>query len=310
MGTDIHINGTSKGNPGPGGWSAVLLEGHTKRVVSGRADDTTNNRMELMAAIKGLEIVPEGSEVTIHSDSQYVVNTMSQGWKRNANLDLWEHLDTLNGARKVTWQWVQGHAGDPGNEEANDWANLEAGLQEEQRKAEAAPRPGPVQSPRAGTEATKLTHVDSQGKAGMVDVGWKPETEREAVARCFVAMQPETLRLIQDGQVSKGDVLATARLAGIMGAKQTPHLIPLCHPIPLNHVGVEFEFDGERGGIHITASAKTSFKTGVEMEALTAVSVAALTLYDMCKSADKRMRIQDVRLVSKRGGKSGDIVLE
>ena len=307
---EMYTDGACKGNPGPGGWAAVLLEGHTKRVISGRTGDTTNNRMELMAAIKGLEIIPEGSEVTVHSDSKYVVNTMSQGWKRNTNLDLWEQLDSLSVGRKVTWQWVQGHAGDPGNEEANDWATAEAGLQEEQSKAEAGPRLNPEQSRRPEVQATKLTHLDRQGRAGMVDVGWKPETEREAVARCFVSMEPQTLQLIQDGQVAKGDVLATARLAGIMGAKQTPHLIPLCHPIPLNYVGVEFEFDSERGGIHITASAKTSFKTGVEMEALTAVSVAALTLYDMCKSADKRMRIQDVRLVSKRGGKSGDLVLE
>ena len=156
----------------------------------------------------------------------------------------------------------------------------------------------------------KLTHLDEQGRASMVDVGWKPDTEREAVAKGFVSMQPETLRLIKDGLVKKGDALATARLAGIMGAKQTPQLIPLCHPIPLNQVVVEFEVDDDRSGIHITATAKTEAKTGVEMEAMTAVSVAALTLYDMCKSVDRGIRIQDIRLARKRGGKSGDIVLE
>ena len=155
-----------------------------------------------------------------------------------------------------------------------------------------------------------LTHLDEQGRAGMVDVGWKSETAREAVARGFVSMQPETLRLITEGLVKKGDVLGTARLAGIMGAKSTPQLIPLCHPIPLDQVIVELEPDGERPGIHITATTKTSAKTGVEMEALTAVSVAALTLYDMCKSADRGMRIQDIRLVRKLGGKSGDLILE
>jgi cyclic pyranopterin phosphate synthase len=155
-----------------------------------------------------------------------------------------------------------------------------------------------------------LTHLDERGQAGMVDVGWKPDTDREAVARGFVSMQPETLRLIKEGLVKKGDVLGTARLAGIMGAKQTPQLIPLCHPIPLNQVVVDLETDDERVGIHITATAKTSAKTGVEMEAITAVSIAALTLYDMCKSADRGMRIQDIRLVRKSGGKSGDIVLE
>ena len=158
--------------------------------------------------------------------------------------------------------------------------------------------------------ATGLTHLDDQGRASMVDVGWKQETEREAVARGFVSMMPETLRLIKDGLVKKGDVLSTARLAGIMGAKQTPQLIPLCHPIPLNQVAVDFEMDDRRNGIQITATAKTTAKTGVEMEALTAVSVAALTLYDMCKSVDRGMRIQDVRLVRKVGGKSGEIVLE
>ena len=158
--------------------------------------------------------------------------------------------------------------------------------------------------------ATGLTHLDEQGRASMVDVGSKPETEREAVARGFVAMKPETLRLIRDGQMKKGDVLGTARLAGIMGAKHTPQLIPLCHPIPLDQIVVELEPDDNGPGVLITATAKTTAKTGVEMEALTAVSVAALTLYDMCKSVDRGMRIQDVRLVKKRGGKSGEIVLE
>ena len=158
--------------------------------------------------------------------------------------------------------------------------------------------------------AQKLTHLDSQGRASMVDVGWKPDTEREAVAGGFVTMKPETLRLIQEGLVKKGDALATARLAGIMGAKQTPHLIPLCHPIPLNQVVVDLEVDEGHGGVRITATAKTEAKTGVEMEAITAVSVAALTLYDMCKSVDRGMRIQDIRLLRKRGGKSGDIGLE
>ena len=158
--------------------------------------------------------------------------------------------------------------------------------------------------------ASGLTHLDARGRASMVDVGAKPDTTREAVARGFVAMRPETLQLITKGEVKKGDVLAVARLAGIMAAKQTPHLIPLCHPIPLSHVAVEVETDAQACGVHVSATARTEAKTGVEMEALTAVSVAALTIYDMCKAADRGMRIQDVRLVSKRGGKSGDIVLE
>ena len=164
-----------------------------------------------------------------------------------------------------------------------------------------------------GQEAAEepgLTHLDQQGRASMVDVGGKDVTQREAVARGFVAMQGETLARIQSNGFEKGDVLAVARLAGIMGAKQTPHLIPLCHSIPLDRVVVELEPDVERSGVQITATAATSAKTGVEMEALIAVTVAALTLYDMCKSVDRGMRIEGVRLVRKSGGKSGDFVQE
>ena len=158
--------------------------------------------------------------------------------------------------------------------------------------------------------SSPLTHLDRQGRAQMVDVGGKAVTQRESVAKGFVSMGPETLALVISGSVEKGDVFATARLAGIMGAKLTPSLIPLCHPIPLNQVTVELEPDSDQNGIHITATARTDAKTGVEMEALTAVSVAALTIYDMCKSLDRAIRIQSIRLVSKRGGKSGDVVLE
>ncbi len=155
-----------------------------------------------------------------------------------------------------------------------------------------------------------LTHLDEQGRAKMVDVGWKPVTEREAVARGSVQMQPETLRLIQEGLVKKGDVLTIAQLAGIMGAKRTAELIPLCHPLPLNKVDVELEADEAESRVNITATASTSGKTGVEMEALTAVAVAALSVYDMCKAVDRGMQIGPVRLVSKRGGQSGDFTLE
>ncbi len=158
--------------------------------------------------------------------------------------------------------------------------------------------------------ASTLTHLDEQGRAKMVDVGWKPVTDREAVARGAVRMQPETLRLIVEGQVKKGDVFTIAQLAGIMGAKKTSDLIPLCHPLPLNKVDVELEADETNSAVNITAIASTSGKTGVEMEALTAVSVAALTIYDMCKAVDRGMQIGSVRLVSKRGGQSGDITLE
>ena len=155
-----------------------------------------------------------------------------------------------------------------------------------------------------------LTHLDEQGNAKMVDVGDKDVTSREAVARGHVSVQPETLRLIKEGLMKKGDVLTIAQLAGIMGAKKTSELIPLCHPLPLDRVDVELELDEAESRIEITATAKTTARTGVEMEALTAVSVAALTLYDMCKSVDRGMRIEAVRLVKKSGGRSGDINLE
>ena len=166
-------------------------------------------------------------------------------------------------------------------------------------KARGSSQPGP-----------NLTHLDEQGRATMVDVGWKPTTDREAVARGYVSMQPETLRLIKEGLMKKGDVLTIAQLAGIMGAKRTSELIPLCHPLPLNQVAVEMVLDEAQSRVNITATAKTSAKTGVEMEALTAVSVAALTMYDMCKSVDRGMRIEGIRLVRKQGGQSGDVDLE
>ncbi len=151
-----------------------------------------------------------------------------------------------------------------------------------------------------------LTHIDQSGNASMVDVSAKPDTERIAVAVGSVAMQPETLRLVADNAFDKGDVLAVARIAGIMGAKQTSSLIPLCHPLPLSRIAVDFDLDEDAGAVRITAEAKTTGKTGVEMEALTAVSIAALTIYDMCKAVDRAMQIEGVRLTRKSGGQSGD----
>ena len=150
-----------------------------------------------------------------------------------------------------------------------------------------------------------FTHLDSKGRAVMVDVSDKAETERKAVAKGLVHMAPETLALIREGQVKKGDVLSVARLAGIMGAKRTPDLIPLCHPLALTSVKVDLEIDEEACAIAITAACALKGRTGVEMEALTAVAVAALTVYDMCKARDRAMRIGDIRLVHKSGGKSG-----
>lgn len=153
---------------------------------------------------------------------------------------------------------------------------------------------------------TGFTHFDAEGRAVMVDVSDKAETERTATARGSVIMQPETLRLIVEGGMKKGDVLSVARLAGIMGAKRTPDLIPLCHPLALTSVKVDLTCDPERNAVDITATCKLKGRTGVEMEALTAVSVAALTVYDMCKAVDKGMTIGPIALVHKAGGKSGD----
>jgi len=153
----------------------------------------------------------------------------------------------------------------------------------------------------------KLTHLDDSGQAKMVDVGAKPDTERVAVAMGEIHLRPETLALVRAGQVKKGDVLSVARLAGIMGAKRTAELIPLCHPIALTQVEVDLVLDENLPGVKITATARTVGKTGVEMEALTAVTTAALTVYDMIKAVEKTARIHNVRLIEKRGGRSGDV---
>ena len=150
-----------------------------------------------------------------------------------------------------------------------------------------------------------LSHFDAQGNAWMVDVSDKDITERSATAKGSVFMQPETLRLIAARGFKKGDVLSIAQLAGIMGAKRTPDLIPLCHPLALTKVEVTLTCDTDRNAVEITATCKLKGRTGVEMEALTAVSVAALTVYDMCTAVDKGMRISDIRLTHKEGGKSG-----
>ncbi len=285
----IYTDGACVGNPGPGGWAAVIVDGAKRRELKGREEGTTSNRMEILAAIKGLEQIPPDSRVTIHSDSQYLVRTMTENWKRSANLDLWHELDRLVAERSVDWVWIKGHNHHFENERANRLANEAAGMKEK------APSP---------------THFDTEGKVRMVDVSAKPATERLAVAKGVVIMKPATMKMIKKGETAKGDVLAVAQMAGIMAAKQTSHLIPLCHPLPITNVSVEFKLDEERSSVDITATVKTTAQTGVEMEALTAVAVAALTIYDMCKAVDRGMRIESIRLARKSGGKSGDIVLE
>ncbi|MBI5741856.1 MAG: cyclic pyranopterin monophosphate synthase MoaC [Nitrospirae bacterium] len=152
----------------------------------------------------------------------------------------------------------------------------------------------------------KLTHIDREGRAAMVDVGDKPATRREAVAKGTISMKKETLSLIADNKITKGNVFETARIAGIMAAKKTYELIPLCHPLNITSVTVDFDLDHKKNMVNIEATVRCTGQTGVEMEALTAVSVAALTIYDMCKAVDKAMVVSGVMLMEKRGGKSGE----
>ena len=151
-----------------------------------------------------------------------------------------------------------------------------------------------------------LNHFDEKGNAVMVDVSEKSETKRVAVAKGSIKVSKEIMNLIKTGNIKKGDVLGVSRVAGIMASKQTSNLIPMCHPVMINGANIDFELDEENGRVIIYGSVKTTGKTGVEMEALTAVSVAALTIYDMCKAVDKRMVIENIHLVSKTGGKSGE----
>ncbi|MEX6507779.1 cyclic pyranopterin monophosphate synthase MoaC [Jiella sp. M17.18] len=153
---------------------------------------------------------------------------------------------------------------------------------------------------------TRLTHLDEAGSAAMVDVGDKAETVRTATAEGLVVMQPETLELIRAGNMKKGDVIGIARIAGIMAAKKTHELIPLCHPLMLSKIGVEIELEPALPGLRVTATARLTGRTGVEMEALTAVSVACLTIYDMAKAVDREMEVTGIRLLAKSGGRSGD----
>ena len=323
---EIYTDGSCLRNPGgPGGWAAILPIDGEMWLATGWAYKTTNNRMELTAAIEGLCRVPLGFRVRVFSDSEYLVKTMSLGWKRRKNKDLWERLDNQVAGREVSWEWVKAHAGHPLNEMADRSARKEAmGVARGEKKAaqegEVGFRklPSPLEimdetedkGERTARPDSGLTHVDKEGKGSMVDVGDKEPSDRMAVAEGRVRMAPQTLALIKENAVKKGDVLGIAMVAGITGSKATSTLIPLCHPLPLDQVTVDFELNEAESSVEITAMAKTHAKTGVEMEALTAVTVAALTIYDMCKATDKQMRIEAVRLVRKTGGRSGDVDLE
>lgn len=165
-------------------------------------------------------------------------------------------------------------------------------------------------SPQQAQHHQHLTHLDESGNIHMVDVTERPESTREAVARARVRMLPETVRLIETNQVSKGSVLEVAKIAGIMAAKQTPQIIPLCHPLPMTHIDLQFSLDSTQGLIHIEARTRTHYKTGVDVEALTAATVAALTIYDMCKGVDTTITLEQAYIALKSGGKSGTVEFE
>jgi len=276
-----------------GGWGAVIVEDGQRRVFSGAVKRTTSNRMEITAALEGILQISQGAEVVIYTDSQYLFGCMSRGWQRRANRDLWEQLDEVVSQRKVRWEWIERDAKNPFHKEAHALATNLA-----------------TQGKKLQPVAEELTHLDALGRPRMVDISDKPDTQREAVARGLVRMQASTFDMIKRGKVEKGNVLAVAQLAGIMAAKQTPHIIPLCHPLLIGDIKVEFSLDEKNSSVGITTTVKSIGKTGVEMEALTATAVTALTIYDMCKAVDRSMRIENIRLVRKSGGKSGTIILE
>lgn len=293
----IYTDGSCKGNPGPGGWAAIIFSGcNIIKQLSGGSQNTTNNKMEITAVIEGLKSIDPRADIDIFSDSSYVINSMTKNWKRNVNQDLWKALDSEAAKHQLTWYWVKGHSGDPGNELADKLAYA---------AAEAASKGDIEMNEQLPSEA--LTHIDDAGNASMVDVAEKNVTVREATAIGTVTMSEATLNLIKNGLLKKGDVFTVAQLAGIMGAKKTSDLIPLCHPLPLEKVNVDLKIDETACSIIIEGYAKTSSKTGVEMEALTAVSVAALTIYDMAKASDRQMTISDIRVIKKSGGRSGDL---
>jgi len=303
---EIHADGAYNPVLNQGGWGAVIVECGQKRVFSGMAKKTTSNRMEITAALEGILRTPQGAEVVLYTDSQYLFGCMTRGWQRRANRDLWEQLDEAVSQRKVQWQWIRGDIGNQLHKEAHILATSLASQGEMVR-----PVPSEKQKvqPKAPTWE-ELTHIDSSGRPKMVDVTGKPDTQREAVAKCRVRMQASTFDLLRKGGMPKGDVLTVARLAGIMAAKQTPHIIPLCHPILIGDIIVEFNLDETNSVVEITTMVKSTGKTGVEMEALTAAAVAALTIYDMCKAVDRSIQIESIRLIRKSGGKSGTIELE
>ena len=341
----IYSDGGAIGNPGPGGFGVVVeANGKSWRMSKGYRR-TTNNRMELMGVIAGLESTVDlgnGRKTEVVSDSSYVVNGISKGWakrwrsnrwRRNKqgdmalNPDLWGRLlDAIEG-RDVVFRWVKGHAGHRQNEECDAMVREVSRLPRnkqivdtgyEHKGNNVAVSAAPFESLVAAVDnedkapgvQPELTHVDASGEARMVDVGGKGITNGVATAVCEVLMSAKTLSLVRSGSIGKGDVVATAKLAGVMGGKRTAELIPMCHNIPISQIEVDIEELPDGSGLRIESTARATWRTGVEMEAMTAASVAALTVYDMCKSAERGIRVKNLRLLRKSGGKSGDYVGE
>ena len=341
----IYSDGGAIGNPGPGGFGVVVETDGESWNLSHGYRRTTNNRMELMGAIAGLESTVDlglGRRTEVVSDSSYVVNGMTKGWaarwrangwRRNnrgdkaLNPDLWGRLLEAVEGRDVSFRWVKGHSGHPQNERCDAMVRKVSSLPRNDQLVDVgyeragsreatqttafeslAKKSNPVSA--SEEKGPDLTHIDSSGEARMVDVGGKGITDRVATAGCEVLMSPRTLALIRSGAIGKGDVVSTAKLAGVMGAKRTAELIPMCHNIPISQIEVDVTEMAGVSGLKVEATARATWRTGVEMEAMTAASIAALTIYDMCKSAERGIRVSNLRLLRKSGGKSGDYVAE
>jgi cyclic pyranopterin phosphate synthase len=303
---EVYTDGAFNPALDQGGWGAVIIKDGQKQVFSGADRKTTSNRMEITAALEGIGQTPQDSEVVVYTDSQYLFGCMTKGWQRRANRDLWEKLDVTVIRRRVRWHWIERNDTNPFHQEAHNLATNLA------RQSENLP-PVSFQEQKPQQRAPymdELTHMDPLGRPRMVDVTEKADTQREAVARCLVRMKASTFDMLTKGNMPKGDVLAVAQLAGIMAAKQTPNLIPLCHTLLIGSTRVEFSLDKKESIVEITATVKSMGKTGVEMEALTATVVTALTVYDMCKAVDRGIQIESIRLIRKSGGKSGTVDLE
>jgi cyclic pyranopterin phosphate synthase len=268
--------------------------------------------MEPLAAIKGIEATVSGSDITLWSDSEYLVKTMTQGWRRRANTDLWQRLDRLVADRTLRWEWVRGHAGHLWNEEADRLAQAQARAVRNRSGLDRKEVETVMSSEHFTSLANSpaLDDVPLVAPTGMVDVSDKPVTAREATAAVTVRLGREAFEALRDGSLPKGDALAMAQAAGILAAKQTPYLLPMCHPLPIEQVTVGFALDPEARAVTVTTLVKTSARTGPEMEALTAAAVAALTIYDMCKGVNPAILVEALRLLSKSGGKSGTVILE